>query len=220
MAFFRPFGPPSQPRREPILNVPPVTQWLLLVLVGVHLVRLALPDRLDMWVILTFGFIPARYTVPGAFDWGAAAAPIASMLLHGGWLHLTVNGLALLAFGAGLERRIGGGRMLGLALVSGLAAAATQGAAFPDGTVPMIGASGAISGIFGAVLRLLPGRRPGAGLRGLWPVIVVWVAINVAFGFARLPELGGEVAWVAHLGGFAAGLILFGLFDRHPRPPA
>ncbi len=194
-----------------------MTQGLLLLLLGVHLVRLALPARLDDWVVLTFAFIPARYTRPGAFDWGAVAAPLSAMLLHGGWLHLVMNMVALLAFGAGVERRMGGARMLALAVVCGLAGAAAHLTVYPRSVEPVIGASGAISGLFGGVLRLLPRRRPGRGLQGVWPAVAAWVAANVAFGLVGLPEAGAGIAWVAHLGGFAAGLLLFGWFDRPPR---
>jgi membrane associated rhomboid family serine protease len=220
LAFFVPTRGPGPAGRQPVVNLPPVVRTLLLVLAAVHLVRLALPADLDWWVIATFAFIPARYSVPGFFDWGAVAAPLTHMLLHDGWAHLLINMVMLAAFGAGVERRIGGRRMLAFAVICGLAGAAAHSVVYPESLSPVIGASGAISGLFGGILRLLPGRHPGQGLRGLWPLIVVWVAINVVFGLTGAPGAEGEIAWVAHLGGFGAGLLFYGPFDR-PRmmPP-
>jgi membrane associated rhomboid family serine protease len=220
LAFLRPIGP-RPASREPILNLPPATGVLLLANIGIHLVRQLLPQTLDDRIVASFGFIPARYTVTGGFGWEAVVSPVTYMLLHGSWLHLIVNMLALMAFGAGVERRIGGVRMVGFALLCGLAGAAVHAVVHPDSLDVVIGASGAISGLFGGVLRVLPGRRAGQGLQGLWLIIVVWIGSNVAFGLAGLPDEGsGEIAWVAHLGGFAAGLIHFGLFERRPRAGA
>jgi membrane associated rhomboid family serine protease len=217
LAFLRQHG--DRPaRREPILNLPPATQTLLLVMLGVHLVRQLLSEVQDNWVIESFAFIPARYTLPGGFGWEAVVSPLTYMLLHASWLHLIVNSTALLAFGAGVERRLGAWRMLAFAFACGLASAALHFAVYADSMNPVIGASGAISGLFGGVLRILPGRRPGQGLRGLWPIIVVWIGGNIAFGLTGAPGGSGDIAWVAHLGGFFAGLALFGLFDRR-RPP-
>lgn len=199
--------PPSQP----IFNIPPVTKGLLIANVVIHLVRLLLPPQLDDAILLNFAFIPARYTLPGAFTWRALLDPITYQFLHGNLAHLGINMLALVAFGSGVERRIGGGRMLVLALLCGIAAAAAHFLVYPTSTDPVIGFSGALSGLFGAVLRLM--ARHG-GVR-LWPIVVVWLIMNVVTGETAMPGMAGEtVAWVAHIGGFAAGLILFGLFDR------
>lgn len=221
MAYFVPTRGPGPSGRQPVVNLPPMVRTLLAVLAAVHLVRLLLPQDLDWWVIVTFAFIPARYSVAGYFDWGAVVAPLTHMLLHDGWLHLLINMAMLLSFGAGIERRIGGRRMLGFAVLCGLAGAAAHYVVYSESLNPVIGASGAISGLFGGVLRLLPGRRQGQGLRGLWPLIVIWIGINVVFGLTGAPGAEGEIAWVAHLGGFVAGLILYGPFDRpKPRLPA
>jgi membrane associated rhomboid family serine protease len=75
----------------------------------------------------------------------------------------------------------------------------------------MVGASGAISGLFGGVLRLMQSL---GGLRRLWPLIVLWVGASVLLGLVGFPGVAESIAWVAHIGGFAAGLLLFPLFDR------
>jgi membrane associated rhomboid family serine protease len=104
--------------------------------------------------------------------------------------------------------------MLALAILSGIIAAGAHLAVYPSSDVPVVGASGAISGLFGAVLRMM--SRGMAGRRsGLWPLIALWVIVTVIAGQTGMPgEPDAPIAWVAHLGGFAAGLALFGFFDR------
>jgi membrane associated rhomboid family serine protease len=211
---------PISPARQPILNVPPATKALLIVNVVVHLLRLLLPTDVDDAVISTFAFTPARYTSAG-FGWPALVEPITYQFLHASFIHLGVNMLALLAFGSGVERRIGGARMLIFFLVCGVISAAVHFAAYPYSLEPIVGASGAISGLFGGVLRLLFGAG-AAARRGLLPVVALWIVINFVLGQTGVPGSGGAaIAWVAHLGGFAAGLLLFDLAarDRRHRQP-
>ena len=198
--------------RQPIFNVPPATKALLIANVVAHLLRLALPNNLDDTVVTRFAFIPARYTEPGAIGWPALVDPITYQFLHGSLTHLGINMLALLAFGAGVERRIGGPRMLAFTLICGVVAALAHFAIYPTSIVPIIGASGAISGLFGGVLRfhVYSGSR-----RGLWPLVALWVIMDVVTGTMGMGGDGEPIAWVAHIGGFIAGLLLFGLFDRH-----
>jgi membrane associated rhomboid family serine protease len=198
--------------RQPIFNLPTVTKWLFIANVAIHLVRLLLPPQLDAAILFDLAFIPARYTVPGAFGWTALLDPLTYQFLHGNLPHLAMNMLALLAFGSGIERRIGGGRMLGFALLCGIAAAATHFLIYPTSQDPMIGFSGALSGLFGGVVRFIAGR---GGAR-LWPMVAVFLVMTVVTGETGMGAAGETVAWVAHIGGFAAGLALFGLFDRRP----
>jgi membrane associated rhomboid family serine protease len=206
---------PTLPR-QPILNIPPATKALLIINVVVHGLRMLLTPALDDTVIENFGFIPARYTVPGEFGWTALVAPITHQFLHGNLAHLAVNMVALLAFGAGVERRIGGARMAVFTLLCGIVGAAVHFAVYPHSVDPVIGASGGISGLFGAVLRfqVSSGRRNGS----LWPLVGLFLVLNVVTGVTGIGAPEGEtVAWVAHMGGFVAGLLLFGVFDKPPR---
>lgn len=145
---------------------------------------------------------------------------VTSMFLHGGWLHLAGNMLYLWIFGDNVEHRFGHGVFLLLYLVSGLAAALAQIALEPDSLVPMVGASGAISGILGAYLVLFPRNR----VHAIFFFTIVSVPAYVAIGFWVLiqvvnslgvlameePVLGG-VAYGAHVGGFVAGVLLAGI---------
>lgn len=157
--------------------------------------------------------------------------------LHGSWGHLLLNGLWLLAFGSPVARRFGLTRFLALFVASAVAGAAAHALAHPDGFTPMIGASGAISGLMAAatrfvfrrdrplaILRSDPGavdRLPAQSLavvvsdRRVLIFLLVWFGTNLLFGLASLP-LGiadAAIAWEAHLGGFLAGFLLFPLFD-------
>jgi membrane associated rhomboid family serine protease len=206
--------------RQPIFNIPPATKALLIANIAVHGLRQLLPDRLDDAVIANFGFIPARYTVPGLFSWSALLAPLTHQFLHANLAHLGMNMLALLAFGAGVERRLGGLRMIVFTLLCGIAGAAVHFAVYPHSLDPVIGASGAISGLFGAVIRfqVRGGGRDGGRGGSIWPLVGLFLVLNVVTGVTGLGAPEGEtVAWVAHMGGFLTGLLLFGAFDRATR---
>ncbi len=206
---------PTPPARQPILNLPPITKALLIVNVAVHVLRLLLPAHLDDALVSTLAFIPARYTLADGLGWPALVDPITYQFLHANFIHLGVNMLALLAFGSGVERRIGGWRMLVFFLVCGVVSALAHLAAYPSTPEPIVGASGAISGLFGGVLRFQFGAAPGRR-RGLWPIIILWIAVNFVVGQTGMPGAdSAPIAWVAHLGGFLAGLLLFDLAARH-----
>jgi membrane associated rhomboid family serine protease len=144
-------------------------------------------------------------------------APITYQFLHGGWVHLGVNMITLAAFGAPVERLLGVRRFVLFYLSAGIVAGFIHVLFFSDSIDPVIGASGAISGVFGSVLMAL--RQVGR-LSSLLPVAGIWIALNVFFGiFGGTPGGSGEpVAWTAHIGGFVFGLIAFRLFL--PAPPA
>ena len=204
----------TPPARQPIFNIPPATQWLIVANVAVHLLRLMLAPESDDAVVSLLGFVPARYTEPGGLGWAALVAPVSYQFLHANLIHLGVNMLALLAFGSGVERQIGGGRMAIYYLACGVASAAAHLAVYPTSLVPIIGASGAISGLFGGVLRFQFAGGAG-GRRGLWAVVVLWIVVNTVLGQTGMPGMEeAAIAWVAHLGGFAAGLLLFNLAAR------
>ncbi len=157
--------------------------------------------------------------------------PLTSMFLHGGWAHVLGNMWFLWIFGNNVEDSMGRVRYPIFYVLCGLAAAAVQIAVHPDSPVPMVGASGAISGVLGAYLVLYPRVRVNVlvPLGFFWPIIQVpayamllwWIGIQVVSG---LPELAAVhtrvstgVAFFAHIGGFAAGLLLVRLFANRRR---
>jgi len=171
-------------------------------------------------------FITAWGVVPREYTTGHDIAPtiplpfwstlITSMFLHGGWMHLGGNMLYLWIFGDNLEKVMGHARFLLFYLVCGIAAAIAHIAFSSGSAVPTVGASGAISGILGGYLVLFPRNKVRVLTRGgimAVPAIVVlgfWIVIQLISGFgsmANTAETGG-VAYLAHVGGFLAGLLL------------
>jgi membrane associated rhomboid family serine protease len=154
--------------------------------------------------------------------------PLTSMFLHGSWAHVLGNGLFLWVFGNNVEDSMGRLRFVFFYLICGLAAAAAQVLAAPASPVPMVGASGAISGVMGAYLVLYPRAR----VNMLFIIVIIvriipvpaWLVLLYWFGLqllAALPELSGAqqaveggVAVMAHVGGFVAGAALIKLFEN------
>ncbi len=228
--------------REPLLNVPPVLVWTLGALLLVHVVRQFLSQAADIEFLLLFAFIPARYdeNILAGVTWpGGMAADVWTFvtyaLIHGDWLHLGFNAIWLLAFGTPLARRFGPARFLAFCAVTAAAGALLHLMTHFGQMVPMVGASAAISGTMSGAMRFafqrggplrfggpsdddhvpaLPLREALRDTRVL-AFIAVWFGLNLLFGMGTIP-LAGEnqsIAWEAHVGGFVAGLLLFGFFD-------
>ena len=198
---------------EPLINMPPFTKYLLLALVGIHLiVTFILSDEQRQWVISHLGFIPGRFTGEADFEALALLTPFTSMFLHGGWIHLAMNAVMLLAFGSGIERWMSGKKMIAFFIACGLLGTACHFALNIHSINPVIGASAGISGLFAAALVMLNKNTVGmTGKFGLWPIAIFWVAISVVFGFVDNPQMGvesGEIAWAAHVGGFLGGFLV------------
>src|SRR5574338_878188 len=150
---------------------------------------------------------------------------ITSMFLHGSWMHLIGNMWFLWLFGNNIEDSMTRPRFLAFYLLSGLAAAFLQVALQPDSTVPMGGASGAISGVMGAYLVLYPRVRVftwvpiGFFLTSIalpaWAMLIYWMVLQLFGGLGSIvsAQQGGVAFW-AHVGGFAAGAALAKVFAR------
>jgi membrane associated rhomboid family serine protease len=162
---------------------------------------------------------------------------LSSMFAHGGWFHLLSNMLFLWVFGNNIEDVMGHGRFVVFYLLCGLAAATAQVAVNPTSVVPMVGASGAISGVLGAYLLLYPRVRVHTLIfLGFYATTVAlpayimlgyWALLQLVGGLGSLTMLEqGGVAFFAHIGGFVAGLVLIRFFAhedalrRRPTPPA
>ena len=199
-----------------MINLPRMTAILIGVSVAVQIVLAAAPFQWEGWAFINLGFIPARYTLDSGLQWQDLAGPVTHQFLHGGLAHILINMIMLAAFGAGVERVIGGTKLVILFLICGVAGAFAHLAVFPDSLSPVIGASGSISGLFGAALRVMArqSRQRGQNMR-LLPIAGIWIGMSLIIGFTGLPGTGeAQIAWAAHIGGFIAGLALFGLFSR------
>jgi membrane associated rhomboid family serine protease len=212
---------------NPTRRTPLVTIGLMIacfVVFGWELGLLAGDDmaRLDAFVT-TWGLVPADLVA--AWSSGVdltmeAATLITSQFLHAGWLHLLGNMLYLWIFGNNIEDRFGRIRFLLFYLAGGIAAGLTQLAIDPTSEVPMVGASGAIAATLGAYLVLFPRARiTSLVFLGFFyqlidvPAIIVlafWIILQLIDGFASLgvSGVGGGVAFFAHIGGFAFGVVV------------
>jgi membrane associated rhomboid family serine protease len=153
---------------------------------------------------------------------------LTSMFLHGSWMHLLGNMWFLWLFGNNIEDSMTRPRFVAFYLLTGLAAALAQVAADPASEVPMVGASGAISGVMGAYLVLFPRARVytmvtlGFILQSMavpaWAMLIYWAFLQIAGGLTSIgSEQTGGVAFWAHLGGFLAGVVLIKVFERRDR---
>ncbi|NNE67496.1 MAG: rhomboid family intramembrane serine protease [Pyrinomonadaceae bacterium] len=148
---------------------------------------------------------------------------LTSMFMHGDFMHLGGNMLFLWIFGDNIENLIGHIRFAVFFLICGFAAAVAQVVMGPDSIIPMVGASGAISGVLGGYVLLFPNRKVRALLFRFyttipaWMALGFWIGMQLFLGYFNTSE-GGGVAYAAHIGGFAAGLVLIKLFALGKKP--
>jgi membrane associated rhomboid family serine protease len=180
----------------------------------------ALQSFIEAW-----GVVPREYAVgrdlPPAIPYPYWSTLLTSMFLHGGWGHLGGNMLFLWIFGDNIEHRIGHLRFILFYLICGLAAGLAHIVFNSGSAIPTVGASGAISGVLGGYLILFPRNRvyvltwggvatvPAVVMLGLW---ILLQFVNEFGSVARTPETGG-VAYLAHIGGFVAGMVLAPFFS-------
>lgn len=220
--------------RLPSRTVPFVTYGLIAVNVLAFVWQEAVSEVAgDADLVLSFGLVPRAFVrAPVAH----ATDILTSMFMHGGWAHLLGNMWFLWIFGDNVEDAIGHARYVAFYLLGGLGAAAAQILVDPSSQVPMVGASGAISGVLAAYLSLYP-SSPITILNpvpllwfvfGLtfelpaWLIVIEWFIGNLFGGFSVLGVRGGGgVAFWAHIGGFVAGLVLVRVFmaGRERRAP-
>jgi membrane associated rhomboid family serine protease len=177
------------------------------------------------------GYVPAGTRFPMGkglvceTDPGRQASHVfTSMFLHGSWMHLLGNVWFLWIFGNNVEDAMGRLRFFTFYLLTGVAAALAQVALTPSSPVPMVGASGAISGVMGGYIVLYPHVRVfvmvpiGFMLTSVawpaWMMLGYWLLLQFVMGLTALGREGGGVAFWAHFGGFVAGVVLVKLFSR------
>lgn len=152
---------------------------------------------------------------------------ITSMFLHGGLFHLISNMLYLWIFGNNVEDSMGHLRFIFFYLICGVLAVFAHTLVNHESTLPMIGASGAISGVLGAYLILFPRAKvltllplgffiQIVKIRALF-VLGFWIVVQIVNGALSIGGSGGGVAWFAHIGGFLVGILLIGFFRRKKR---
>ncbi|NCO04479.1 MAG: rhomboid family intramembrane serine protease [Alphaproteobacteria bacterium] len=192
----------------PAINLPPVTKYFLAAIIGVHLfITIILSKEAMEWAYVHLGFIPARFSGAAPFEPLALLTPITHMFIHGSWIHIGMNTVMMAAFGTGIERWLGGKKMMAVFFISGLIGIALQFALSPASFSPVIGASGGLSGLFAAAIIMFNKLNGSFNSKyGIWPIIGVVLATYFIFGFIGSPD-GNVVAWAAHIGGFLGGFI-------------
>ncbi len=203
----------------------PVATWALIALnVLAFFLEVSRPEAALQTFIQSWGVVPREYAT-GRDLAPLIAAPfwttlVTSMFLHAGWMHLGGNMLYLWIFGDNIERATGAVKFLIFYLVCGLAASAAHIIFNLQAAIPAVGASGAISGVLGGYLLMFPKNRVRVLTRGgvmHVPALVVlgfWIVLQFINGIgsvATTSESGG-VAYMAHIGGFVAGVVLVKLF--------
>jgi membrane associated rhomboid family serine protease len=200
-----PIGDDNSQRR----TFPYVTTALVVINVLVFLLELSQGDKF----ITDWAFIPARFSQePGA----GAVTILSAMFMHGGWMHLIGNMLFLWIFGDNVEDRIGHVKFLIFYLLAGFAATFAQYYVNSNSAIPNVGASGAIAGVLGAYLLMFPQSRVNVLLgrqivaMPAFAVLGLWILFQVISGFAMSDQRGdvGGVAYMAHIGGFFAGIAM------------
>ncbi len=199
---------------------PWITLLLILANVVVFAVELSQGSELPVFA-QRWGLVPADVSAwlrqqPGA-DAGPDVTLLTSMFLHADWLHLLLNMLYLAVFGATVERRLGRLRYTVLYLVAGVVGGLAHVLSGPTSDVPAIGASGAIAGVIGANLVLLPGASVGSLAPVLFPqpvrnvpafvLLAIWAIAQFFTGLATIAA-ASRMAWWAHVGGFLGGVVL------------
>jgi len=206
---------------QPSYSKPVVTICLIVVNVLIFLYEAALDPFSQNAFIATFGLVPDN------FHW---ANVLTSMFLHGGWLHVLSNMWFLWIFGDNIEDILGHGKYILFYLLCGVAAALAQTVVNPYSRVPMVGASGAIAGVMGAYMI----KFPHSQIRTLaiifffittfdvpaWLMLVYWFGTQLLNGvgsIAYTQASQGGTAFLAHVGGFVAGIGLIYLLRPQPR---
>jgi membrane associated rhomboid family serine protease len=207
----------SQRRTVPVVTV---------ILIALNVIMFLLELSAGEGFIQQFAFIPARFSEsPAAY----AYTVLTAMFLHGGWMHLFGNMLFLWIFGDNVEDRLGRLQFLFFYLLTGVAATFAQYAIAPHSTIPTVGASGAIAGVLGSYILMFPQSRVnvlmGRQVVAMPAVIVLgmWIAVQLFSGMGSIAYTDesanvGGVAYMAHIGGFAAGFLLTLLFRSRLDP--
>ena len=206
-------------QNPPFMNIdkiPVFTRTLIATLFLIHLSMFLLAvSGLKLKLIYMLGFMPGSFT--GAYEWASLSfiTPISHLLLHGGWMHLIFNSVMGLAFGTYFERLFGARTTFLFFILCGLGGALGYFVLAPFTITPVIGASGSISGLFGAILIMMMQQNNAHPVAhklkkyGHWPILIFWGLFMLILGL-----ISNSMAWQAHLGGYIAGIALFTLMQK------
>ncbi|MGE4313334.1 MAG: rhomboid family intramembrane serine protease [Pseudobdellovibrionaceae bacterium] len=206
-----------EPGHEPFINLPPLTKILVAGIVFIHIALWLCAEvgasQITLFAYSELSFIPARFSGVAPFEPWSFLTPITYAFLHHDWLHISMNALMLLALCAGYEKQEGASRTLCVFFSTSVLAIFLQFCFAPSSTIPVVGASGGISGLFGALMAMLylSGRFGDQG--SLLRAVIVFIVISVIVGLIGGPG-GAMIAWIAHIGGFLSGIALTFFWHR------
>jgi membrane associated rhomboid family serine protease len=223
---------PARPA-EPVFFLAPVVIALMALCSGTYLLQAyVFGEEANRAFVVWAAFIPARYSFGAPLDFAYLASPVLYSFLHAGLGHLAVNMIWLAAFGSPLAARIGPLRFLAFWAVTAVSAAMLHLVVYPDSLAPLVGASGAISGMMGAAARFSFRTSQGRGIRAftgrplsiaaslasktVLTFVAVWMAANLltGLGWGADGSSPSNIAWEAHIGGFLVGFLFVSVFDR------
>jgi len=208
---------------NPTEHFPYVTLALIVLNTAVFIYQLSLGARGNNMMVLKMGIIPYEFThaldIPPYSSHPLALNLITAMFMHGGFLHLGGNMLYLWIFGNNIEDSMGPVRFILFYLLTGMLASATHIFLQPDMKMPMIGASGAVSGVLGAYLILFPKAKVLTLIILFFFITVIKIPALILLGFWFVLQFfnmhsHNNIAWFAHVGGFISGIILVRFFVR------
>ena len=222
-----PFLPIHDDNERRRIETPIVTWGAIGLCVIVFVWQSGLPASAEYGKLLALGFVPGRVLGDLTLHPELVLAPawtslLTTQFLHADFAHLLGNMAFLYIFGDNVEDALGHLRFAAFFLLCGALAALAHGLADPGSAVPLIGASGAVSGILGAYLLLSPRARILVLLFVLplrlpaWMLMIGWFVAQFVFGLSSLGD--DSVAYWAHVGGFLAGMALLPLLRRRPPP--
>lgn len=222
----------------PFFNTDKITPFAGLLCASILVIHIAFQLLLDsggrLSIIYNFGFIPGAFTGTFELGWSKFISPITYIFIHSGWFHVLVNAFMGLALGLFFERIHGSRSTTLFFLICSLSGALLYALIDPYSTTPVVGASGGISGLFGAVLLTMlrqiqsqPSHYSSAAIvsgqhamkqraanlmrkKGPWPIIIFWGVLMSLFGLLS----GDNVSLTTHLGGYAAGVLLLTLIQK------
>ncbi len=234
--------PVNRSAKQPLVNAPRVVLILIGLCLAVHAWRVAGGEEVQLWSLRMFAFIPAQVSggIGEVWPYQRYWTFLSYAFVHGNGMHLAFNSLWMLIFGSFVARRLHPLRFLALSAVAAAAGAAAMLVSHWGEIVPVIGASGAVSGYMAAAVPLMYGgniplaaalRRETSQITPLRPAqlvsnrgalifMAVWMLITLVTGASGFDEgiygVGQQVriAWEAHIGGFCGGLAAFYALDR------
>jgi membrane associated rhomboid family serine protease len=230
----QPTRPPLESQSEPIFFLAPAVTGIMAVCAGLYFLQTyVLGTQANASLTLELAFFPARYGADGApLDLGFLISPVSYSLLHAGFGHLAINMIWLAAFGSPLAARIGALRFLLFWALTAIGAALLHFLVYSQSAVPLVGASGAVSGMMGAAARFSFRTNQGRGIRSfigaplsvgasltnrtVLTFVGIWMAANLitGLGWSSGSANASNIAWEAHIGGFLVGFLCLSGFDR------